>query len=92
MALRIDDLSIDYDHSDDVLYISVGKPREALTFEERDGLLVRKDPATGDAIAVTVLQYETHFRRLEDVSWLEQQHLPPTIVRFLNYRPSIGSL
>jgi hypothetical protein len=92
MALNIDDLSIDYDRADDVLYISVGEPREAVTFEERDGLLVRKDPSTGDPIAVTVVQYESHFRKLNDVSWLEEQHLPETIVRFLNYRPSLGSL
>jgi hypothetical protein len=92
MALMIDGLSVDYDRAADVLYLSLGKPQQALTFEERDGLLVRKDPISGHPVAVTVVQYEGHFRKLEDVSWVSESHLPKNLTKFLLYRPSFISL
>jgi hypothetical protein len=93
MALmKIGDLSVDYDRAADVLYLSLGKPQQALTFEERDGLLVRKDPISGYPVAVTVIQYEGHFRKLEDVSWVGEKRLPKNLTDFLLYRPSFLSL
>jgi hypothetical protein len=90
--IRIGDLSIDYDQVDDVLYVALGEPRPALTFAERDGLFVRKDPFSGRPIAVTVIEYEGHFRKLDDVSWIGERSLPEDLTRFLMYRPSFISL
>lgn len=44
MAVTIGDLSVDYDHTADVLYLSIGKPQPSLTFEERDGPLCQEGP------------------------------------------------
>jgi hypothetical protein len=90
--LRIGELSVDYDQAGDVLYVSLGDPKPALTFEERDGLLVWKDPVSGVPIAVTVIQYEGHFRKLDDVSWVGESHLPEGLTNFLLYWPSFISL
>jgi len=90
--LRIGELSIDYDQMDDVLYVSMGEPQPALTFEERDGVLVRKDPVSGRPLAVTVVHYEGHFRKLDDVSWIGESHLPDALTKFLLYRPSFITL
>jgi hypothetical protein len=70
----------------------IGKPQPALTFEERDGLFVRKDPVSGHPVAVTVVQYERHFRKLDDVSWVGERHLPKNVTDFLLDRPSFISL
>ena len=44
-----------YDVDADVLYLSIGKPREALTWESPEGHLVRLDPETGELAGVTIL-------------------------------------
>lgn len=94
MALKYGDLSLSYDTASDVLYVSLGEPRPALTFEERDGVLVRKDLESGEPIAVTVLDYESHFRNIPDseISWLREIALPSVLVDFLEYRPSPSSI
>jgi uncharacterized protein YuzE len=76
MAKKLDNLSIDYDSAADVLYLSIGEPKPAITTEDRDGVLIRKDPTSGKLIAVTVLNYESRFRRLDDLSWLATRELP----------------
>jgi uncharacterized protein YuzE len=87
MAKKLDNLSIEYDPEADVLYVSVGQPRPAITIEDRDGVLIRKDPSSGKPIAVTVLNYESRFRRLTDVSWLVTRELPSDLVDYLQSRP-----
>ena len=87
MAKKLDNLSIEYDSEADVLYVSVGQPRPAITIEDRDGVLIRKDPSSGKPIAVTVLNYESRFRRLTDVSWLVTRELPSDLVDYLQSRP-----
>lgn len=56
-----------YDHDGDVLYLSVGKPREALTWESPEGHLVRLDPETGALLGVTVLHVAAG--RPAEASW-----------------------
>jgi len=87
MAKKIDSLSIEYDPASDVLYVSVGQPRPAITIQDRDGVLIRKDPNSGKPIAVTIMNYESRFRRLTDVSWLVTRELPSDLVNYLQSRP-----
>jgi uncharacterized protein YuzE len=87
MAKKLE-LSVDYDSSADVLYVSLGEPRAALSYEAGEGLLVRKDPKSGAIIAVTVLNYLHQFRRLPDISWLRKIDLPTPLVKYLQERPS----
>jgi len=80
-------LSIDYDSSADVLYVSLGEPRVALSYDAGDGLLIRRDPKSGEPIAITVMDYERRFRRLPDISWLARVDLPSSLVHILEERP-----
>ncbi len=53
MIIKPEKLDIDYDSESDVLYISLGKPREADdTIEPQDGVIVRsrKDEVVGITI------------------------------------------
>jgi uncharacterized protein YuzE len=88
---RIGKLSVDYDDTTDVLYVSIGEPRPALTKEdeEKDILLLRQDPATGETVGVTIIGYYEHFRNLTDLSWLDSRGLPPEIIDYLQERPKL---
>ena len=49
------ELSWDYDGGADVLYISLGKPREAVGIDIGDGVIVRYDEAKGEVVGITIL-------------------------------------
>jgi len=86
---KSDLLSYSYDREGDVLYLTFGEARPAITRGEQNGLLVRTDPTTREVIGVTVLDYETKFRGLDDLSWLDDQDLPTRLVNFLKRRPQV---
>lgn len=58
-ALRILDkteaLSWDYDEEADVLYISVGKPRPALTVDLGESVLARYDENEKEVVGITIM-------------------------------------
>ena len=54
-------LSFAYDEHADVLYLSVGNPKPAVTEEVVDGVLLRRNPATGELVGVTILDFRTAF-------------------------------
>ena len=56
-----------YDRDCDVLYLSIGEPRPAITRGAQNGLLIRSDPETREVIGLTILHYEAKFRRLADI-------------------------
>jgi hypothetical protein len=82
-------LRITHSKEGDVLYISIGQPREAVTMAHSDGLLVRRDPKTQEIVGATITDYEEHFRKLHDVSWLFAIHLPSDLRDFVQRRPSL---
>jgi len=49
--------SSSYDEHGDVLYLSVGQPSEALTWESPEGHLVRLNPDTLEVVGLTVLRF-----------------------------------
>jgi uncharacterized protein YuzE len=54
LVLKPKKLSIDYDKKGDVLYISVGKPREADdSIEPQDGVVLRT--RKGELVGITIL-------------------------------------
>jgi uncharacterized protein YuzE len=87
-ALISGNLRINYDDSSDVLYLSIGEPRPALTreAEEDDTFLVRTDRDTGEMVGITILDYYQHFRQLSDLSWLRKWHFPHDVLDFLSSR------
>ena len=55
-------MSVTYDLQNDVLYLSYGKPREAISEETEDGVWVRRDPYSDEIVGCTVPDFR---RRLE---------------------------
>ena len=58
---KTDQLTVSYDKEADVLYITEGKPREAIGEMMDDGLIVRKDPKTKEIIGFTIVDFTEHF-------------------------------
>ena len=53
----------EYDARNDVLYLSIGRPREAITWESPEGHLVRLDPDTGALLGLTILHLKSRIGR-----------------------------
>jgi len=58
-------LNLHYDRSADVLYLSLGPPREAITIEVEEGILTRIDPETRQVIGFTIIDFALRFQRDE---------------------------
>ncbi|HEV3114000.1 MAG TPA: DUF2283 domain-containing protein [Candidatus Binataceae bacterium] len=80
---RVGRLDISYDEDADVLYVSIGKPQVADTFDSEYGLLLRKDPKTQEIVGATILHYGGLFKKLLDRSWVKQLHLPDDLEAYL---------
>jgi uncharacterized protein YuzE len=52
-------MQLAYDREADVLYLSVGEPRPALSREVGDDVLLRIDAQTGEIVGLTVLNLST---------------------------------
>lgn len=52
-----------FDKKGDVMDISVGEPREAISKEIGDDILMRIDPETSEVLGFTVLNFEKRFER-----------------------------
>ncbi|MGB9612692.1 MAG: DUF2283 domain-containing protein [Candidatus Margulisiibacteriota bacterium] len=59
--MKFKELSFSYDKSGDVLYMTIGKPREAISIEEPEDILVRIDPKTKEVVGLTILNFSKHF-------------------------------
>lgn len=64
-----------YDRDNDILYLSIGKPRSAISQEVGDDVLVRVDPATGEVVGLTVMNLSAHYGDMDD-----PQSLPVSIL------------
>lgn len=60
---RQDGLHWSYDQEGDVLYISVGQPRNAVGLDLGNGLVARYDERSGDVVGLTVIGLRA---RMED--------------------------
>ncbi len=54
-------LSLFFDKEADVLYISIGKPKAALTREAGDDILIRLDSKTKKVVGCTILNFSKRF-------------------------------
>ncbi len=50
-------MRISYDNDTDVIYISFGQPRPAISEETEDGILIRHDPDTNEVIDLTIIDF-----------------------------------
>jgi uncharacterized protein YuzE len=46
-----------YDREEDILYLTLGDSDSALCIEQGDGFLVRIDPASGEVVGFTVVDF-----------------------------------
>jgi uncharacterized protein YuzE len=56
-------MQLAYDREADVLYLSIGDPRPAISREIGDDVLLRVDPNTGDVVGLTILNLSTRDTR-----------------------------
>lgn len=54
-----------YDREGDVLYLSIGDPRPAVSQELGNDVLLRVDPETGEVVGLTVLNLSARFGSLQ---------------------------
>lgn len=52
-----------FDKKGDIMDISLGKPRAAISKEIGDDILMRIDPETSEVLGFTVLNFEKRFER-----------------------------
>lgn len=50
-----------YDQKGDVLYISIGSPKKAISKEVEDDILIRVDPKTEEVVGFTILNFIERF-------------------------------
>ena len=58
-------LNFFFDLEADILYLSVGKPRPAVSKEAGDDILVRLDPKTKKVVGCTILNLTKRFKKMK---------------------------
>lgn len=60
-------LMFSFDKEGDVLDISIGKPRKAISEEIKEDVFVRKDSKTKEIVGFMILNFEKRFKKLGKV-------------------------
>jgi len=60
------EIKVSYDQQADVLYISFGKPKAAISVEVGDGDFVRVDPFTDKTVGITIIDFKTRYLSKEN--------------------------
>ena len=68
-------VTYDYDEHADVLYVSLGAPREAYCVEPEEGILLRVEPESGQLVGLTILHFKRRYGAMNPQE-LETIHLP----------------
>jgi len=59
-------MKIFYDRKGDILYISIGSPREAISRETGNDILIRIDPITEEIVGFTILNFTERFSNIQE--------------------------
>lgn len=54
---QLNEMNLSFDPKADVLYCSFGEPREALSVEMDDGVVLRLNPDTDEVVGFTVVDF-----------------------------------
>jgi uncharacterized protein YuzE len=57
-------LAFSYDREGDILDISIGKPRAAISKEVDNDVFVRQDKKTGEVVGFMIMNFEKRFGKL----------------------------
>jgi uncharacterized protein YuzE len=55
------EMKINYDRAADVAYVAFGQPREGISVETDNGIVLRVDPNTDEVIGFTVVNFFKRF-------------------------------
>jgi len=55
-------MSFSYDKRADILYLSIGKPKKAVSREVDDGILLRLNPKTKEICGLTIIDFVARFK------------------------------
>ena len=78
---------MDYDQEADIFYVRFRSDvRDARTDETGHGVLIDRDPATGEVLGIEILDFLGHFAACRDLSWLGSYGLSHEIVWLLRQK------
>jgi len=80
-------VQLHYDEEGDVLYASVDKPRQALSFEVDTDILLRYVPPDPTTIGITILGFLGHYPCPLDIPLLD--HARHVVSRLLEQYPQV---
>lgn len=72
MASNDNSLDFDYDEQNDVLYVSIGSPQAALSYEIRKDIWLDYIPPNKTVVGVTVLDFSKHYPVTHKDEWREK--------------------
>jgi len=61
-----ENLRMAYDKEGDILDLSLGEPKEAISKEIEDDLFIRVDPETNEIVGISILNFEKWFKDVND--------------------------
>src|SRR5712691_2656630 len=78
---------MDYDREADIFYVRrCSDVQDARTDEAGNGVLIDRDPATGEVLGIEILDFLGHFAACRDLSWLCSHGISDEILRFLRQK------
>ena len=85
---RLGKLDVGYDQEADVLYVSLGKPREGVSVEVDEGTFIRIDPYTDEIVGITILDFKQRYMPSSVKSIHESaKAIVPEIIQHFKTRP-----
>jgi len=77
----------DYDQEADIFYVRLRSDAQDVRTEEAEhGVLIDRDPSTGEVIGIEILDFLGHFAVLKDLSWLTPLRVPSELLPFLRQK------
>jgi uncharacterized protein YuzE len=77
----------DYDEDGDIFYVRLRpEVQDARTQEADHGVLIDRDPASGEVVGIEILDFLGHFAVLTDLSWLSSLGILSEIIPFLHQK------
>ena len=75
---------MDYDEAADIFYVRLRSDvQDARTDETGHGVLIDRDPVTGEIVGIEILDFLGHFAPCKDLSWLGSYGISGEILRLV---------
>ena len=75
---------MDYDEAADIFYVRLRSDvKDARTDETGHGVLIDRDPVTGEIVGIEILDFLGHFAVCKDLAWLGSYGISDEILRLM---------